>query len=69
LAAFSLIRIYRNGPRATLCAFDLVEIDGQDLRWRPFEDRKAALKKLISTHHHAIRLHRFAIARAGPECR
>ena len=32
LAVFSLIRSYRNGPRATLCAFDLVEIDGQDLR-------------------------------------
>ena len=54
LAAFSLIRIYRNGPRATLCAFDLVEIDGEDLRWRPFEDRKAALKKLISNHHPGI---------------
>ena len=33
---------YRNGPRATLCAFDLIEIDGEDLRWRPIEDRKAA---------------------------
>ena len=25
LAVFSLIRSYRNGPRATLCAFDLIE--------------------------------------------
>ena len=47
LAVFSLIRSYRNGPRATFCAFDLIEIDGEDLRWRPIEDRKAALKKLI----------------------
>ena len=44
LAVFRLIRSYRNGPRATLCAFDLIEIDGEDLRWRPIEDRKAALK-------------------------
>ena len=28
LAVFSLIRSYRNGPRATLCAFDLIELDG-----------------------------------------
>ena len=41
LAVFSLIRSYRNGRRATLCAFDLIEIDGEDLRWRPIEDRKA----------------------------
>ena len=50
LAVFSLIRNYRNGPRATLCAFDLIEIDGEDLRWRSIEERKAALKKLISKH-------------------
>ena len=29
LAVFSLIRGYRNGPRATLCAFDLIEIEGK----------------------------------------
>ena len=54
LAVFSLIRSYRSGSRATLCAFDLVEIDGEDLRWRPIEDRKAALKKLISNQHPGI---------------
>ena len=48
LAVFSLVRNYRNGTRATLCAFDLIEIDGQDLRWQAIEDRKAALKKLLS---------------------
>ena len=48
LAVFSLVRSYRNGPRATLCAFDLIEIDGEDLRWQPIEDRKAALKKLTA---------------------
>jgi ATP-dependent DNA ligase len=31
LVVFSFIRSYRNGPRATLCAFDLIEIDGEDL--------------------------------------
>jgi len=54
LAVFSLVRGYRNGPRATLCAFDLIEIDGEDLRWQPIEDRKAALKKLLRLSHHGI---------------
>jgi bifunctional non-homologous end joining protein LigD len=54
LAVFNLIRRYRNGPRATLCAFDLIELDGQDLRWQPMEDRKASLKKLISNQHPGI---------------
>src|ERR1700738_5355547 len=54
LAVFSLIRSYRNGPRATLCAFDLIEIDGEDLRWRPIEDRKAALKNLLRPSHPGI---------------
>ena len=44
----------RNGPRATLCAFDLIEIDGEDLRWKPIEDRKAALKSLLSRSHPGI---------------
>ena len=54
LAVFSLIRSYRNGPRATLCAFDLIEIDGEDLRWRTIEDRKGLLKKLIGNKHPGI---------------
>jgi bifunctional non-homologous end joining protein LigD len=54
LAVFSLVRSYRNGPRATLCAFDLIQIDGEDLRWRPIEDRKAALKKLLGRPHLGI---------------
>ncbi len=54
LAVFSLVRSYRNGPRATLCAFDLIEIDGENLRWRTIEDRKTALKKLIDKEHPGI---------------
>ncbi|MGA7658343.1 MAG: DNA ligase [Methylocella sp.] len=54
LAVFSLIRSFRNGPRATLCAFDLIELDGEDLSRRPIEDRKAALKKLVHDKHPGI---------------
>jgi bifunctional non-homologous end joining protein LigD len=30
-----------------LCAFDLIELDGEDLRWHPLEQRKAALADLL----------------------
>jgi len=52
LADFSLISGYRRGHCATLCAFDLIELNGEDLRWRPIEERKAALKKLIGSNKH-----------------
>jgi bifunctional non-homologous end joining protein LigD len=32
---------------AVLCAFDLIELDGEDLRWRPLEHRKARLADLL----------------------
>jgi ATP-dependent DNA ligase len=32
---------------AVACAFDLLMIDGDDLRRKPFTDRKAALRKLL----------------------
>jgi ATP dependent DNA ligase domain len=49
---------YRNGPRTTLCAFDLIQIDGEDLRWRPIEVRKGMLKTLICNEHPGIPFNR-----------
>jgi ATP-dependent DNA ligase len=45
LANFDLLRHQR--ARAILCAFDLLELDGEDLRRDPIEVRKAALTKLL----------------------
>jgi bifunctional non-homologous end joining protein LigD len=58
LAVFKLIRKYRHGDAVTLCAFDLIEVDGEDLRRRPIEDRKQALKKLLSDPHPGIAFNR-----------
>ena len=58
LAVFAAIRGYRNGPRATLCAFDLIEIDGQDQRSLPIEVRKAELKRLVHNKHPALAFNR-----------
>src|SRR5215472_4213014 len=47
LADFELIRRNGNGDRAVLCAFDLLELDGRDLRWTPIETRKELLAVLL----------------------
>ena len=47
LAVFELIRRQRYGGRAVLCAFDLLELDGQDLRRQPIEERKRILATLV----------------------
>jgi bifunctional non-homologous end joining protein LigD len=43
LAVFDLIRGYRHDAAAVLCAFDLLELDGEDLRRTPIEERKGLL--------------------------
>ena len=54
LAVFELIRRARHGDRAVLCAFDLIELNGQDLRRSPIERRKAKLAKLVRGQHPGI---------------
>jgi len=45
LAVFELIRRARNGGKAVLCAFDLIELEGADLRRAPIEHRKRKLAR------------------------
>jgi ATP-dependent DNA ligase len=56
LAVFDLIRGYRHDAAAVLCAFDLVEVTGKDLRRTPIEERKDTLAKLLNRPHEAIAL-------------
>jgi bifunctional non-homologous end joining protein LigD len=51
---FELIRRARHGGTAVLCAFDLIELDGADLRRASIEHRKHKLAKLIRTPHPGI---------------
>ena len=43
LAIFDLLRYRRHDHAATLCAFDIIELDGADLRRSPIEERKQHL--------------------------
>ena len=53
LAVFDLIRGQRP-TAAVLCAFDLLELDGEDLRREPIETRKSTLKSLLRGKHAGI---------------
>jgi bifunctional non-homologous end joining protein LigD len=54
LAVFDLIRRHGALASAVLCAFDLLELDGRDLRREPIEDRKRLLGKLLRGSHLSI---------------
>jgi hypothetical protein len=47
LSVFDLLRFRRHDHAAVLCAFDLIELDGFDLRQQPLEYRKGILARLL----------------------
>jgi ATP-dependent DNA ligase len=47
VALFELLRGRRHDRLVALCAFDLLELDGRDLRRTPIEERKRVLARLI----------------------
>jgi ATP-dependent DNA ligase len=51
LAVFDLICRYGTIANAVHCAFDLLELDGKDLRRQPIEIRKHLLAKLLKGSH------------------
>jgi bifunctional non-homologous end joining protein LigD len=54
LAVFDLIRHHDTVTNAEHCAFDLLELDGRDLRRRPIEKRKELLADLLSGSRHSL---------------
>jgi ATP-dependent DNA ligase len=47
LSTFEVLRSWRHDHAAVLCAFDVIELDGKDMRWVPIEHRKHALANLL----------------------
>jgi bifunctional non-homologous end joining protein LigD len=54
LSAFDLLRSWRHDHAAVLCAFDLIELDGKDLRRVPIEQRKQMLAGLLHREREGI---------------
>ena len=59
LAVFELIRRHGALASAVLCAFDLLELDGKDLRRQPIEIRKHLLGKLLKGSHLSLVLNEY----------
>jgi bifunctional non-homologous end joining protein LigD len=56
IALFELIRRWRNGGTAFMYAFDLIELNGDDLRREQLERRKAALARLLARAGQGVQL-------------
>jgi bifunctional non-homologous end joining protein LigD len=56
LATFQLLRHRRNEPQAFIYAFDLLELNGADLRREPIEVRKATLANILRKSRPDVRL-------------
>jgi bifunctional non-homologous end joining protein LigD len=46
-AVFNALHSRVNDAKASACAFDLLMLNGEDLRRKPYVERKAALRKLL----------------------
>jgi bifunctional non-homologous end joining protein LigD len=67
VAAFQMLRHRRNEPQAFLYAFDLLELNGTDLRRQPIEVRKATLASILRKARHGVRLNEHLGARLRPD--
>jgi bifunctional non-homologous end joining protein LigD len=56
LSIFHLLRYRQHDHAASLCAFDLLELDGADLRSSPIEERKQHLAWALRERHYGIAL-------------
>jgi bifunctional non-homologous end joining protein LigD len=54
LTNFDRVRYRRNDASVFLCAFDVIEVNGDDLRRDPLEVRKATLANIVARAGHGI---------------
>jgi ATP-dependent DNA ligase len=54
--SLALLRSWPTNLSAVLCAFNLFEVDGEDLRRLPIEQRKRTLVKHRNEFHFACRI-------------
>jgi ATP-dependent DNA ligase len=69
LAVFDLIRGHATNAGAVLCAFNLLEVNGEDIRREPLEDRKRRLAGLLRLQHEGIAINEHFSARVRARLR
>jgi len=67
MARFDRIRYRRHDADAFIYAFDLIELDGEDLRREPLSVRKATLASLLSRTGAGLRLNEHLVHEDGAE--
>jgi bifunctional non-homologous end joining protein LigD len=50
------VRLITHDHAATLCAFDMLELNGADVRRTPIEERKRLLARTLHMQHHGMAL-------------
>jgi bifunctional non-homologous end joining protein LigD len=68
LAIFQALRRRQNEPQAFLYAFDLLELNGADLRRERIEVRKATLASILRKSRPGVRLNEHLQDGAGGNC-
>jgi bifunctional non-homologous end joining protein LigD len=66
IASFEMLRAHRHGGSAFLYAFDLIELNGDDLRREPLEARKATLASLLGGPEPGLRVNEHMDNEDGP---
>lgn len=64
---FSALHSRKNDEEVQLCAFDVLAIDGEDLRKLPLSMRKANLERLLRGRPDGIFINPFEIGAIGPD--
>jgi bifunctional non-homologous end joining protein LigD len=65
VAAFHVLRRRRNEAQVFLYAFDLLELNGTDLRREPIEVHKTTLASILRKSRHGVRLNELLEHPAG----
>ena len=66
IASFDLIRHHRANGSVFLFAFDLIELNGDDLRRDPLQVRKATLASIVATARPGIRISKATARPSSP---
>jgi ATP-dependent DNA ligase len=62
VASFNLVRYRHHDERVFVYAFDLIELNGDDLRPDPLESRKATLEMMLAKAERGIRFNEQRLA-------
>jgi bifunctional non-homologous end joining protein LigD len=69
VTSFDLIRHHRHNDRVFLYAFDLIELNGDDLRRDPLEVRKATLRSMLAKAGLGLRYNEHLAPLIHSDCR